>query len=148
VPFNVELKLGGTRLYNVFGAGADGFCSRADRADCATATRLYLAYGLGGKLTSGKRAWFDLDLSAATYFPVQDPIGPAWSRPTLVPRARVAFNLVFLGHIAPFVGAGLNLQIPLSERSVSAVPQDLDQCSDGTCGLAWPSGFAGVAVEF
>jgi hypothetical protein len=60
----------------------------------------------------------------------------------------VAFNLVFLGHIAPFVGAGLNLQIPLSERSVSAVPQDLDQCSDGTCGLAWPSGFAGVAVEF
>ncbi|MFH1466913.1 MAG: caspase family protein [Pseudomonadota bacterium] len=148
IPYNAELKLGGERLYNVFGAGADGFCSDADRPDCATATRMYVAYGLGGELTSGKRAWFDLDLGAATYFPVRDPTGPAWSHPTLVPRARVAFNLLLFGHLAPYVGAGLNLQIPLSEGSVGAVPDDLDQCSGGTCSLAWPSGFAGVAVEF
>lgn len=146
LPYNAEVKLGGTRLYNVVAAGSDGFCGDPERADCALATRMYLQYGLGGKLGTGERAWFDLDVGAATYFGV-DADGPVFDRPTLVPRARVAFDLLLFGHVAPYVGAALNLQIPLTAGAVRAVPEDLDQCAGAPCAVAWPAGFAGVAVE-
>ena len=148
VPFNAELKLGGTRLYNVFGAGADGFCSEPDQPGCQQASKMYIHYGLGGKLTQGERAWFDLDVGAASYMPVTESIGPEWNRMTLVPRARISFELLLFGHIAPYVGAAFNVQVPLSELAVAAVPSDMDQCLDGTCSMFWPSGFAGIAVEF
>jgi hypothetical protein len=148
VPYNAELKLGGTRLYNVFGAGSDGFCSDPNRTDCAQATKMYLQYGLGGKLTQGERAWFDLDLGVASYMPVDEYIGPRWGQTTLVPRARVSFELLLFGHLAPYLGAAFNLQVPINELGISAVPEDLDQCLDGVCSMFWPSGFAGVALEF
>ena len=147
-PYNAELKLGGTRLYNVFGAGADGFCSDPTAVGCAQASKMYISYALGGKLTQGERAWFDLDVGVASYMPVQEYIGPRWDRTTLVPRARVSFELLLFGHLAPYLGAAFNLQVPINELGVSAVPTDMDQCLDGTCSMFWPSGFAGVAVEF
>jgi hypothetical protein len=148
VPYNAELKLGGTRLYNVFSAGTDGFCSDPDNDACDQASKMYIHYGLGGKLTQGERAWFDLDLGVASYMPVEELEGPRWDRTTLVPRARVSFELLLFGHLAPYVGAGFNLQVPISELAVSAVPTDMDQCLDGACTMFWPSGFAGVALEF
>jgi hypothetical protein len=148
VPYNAELKLGGTRLYNVFGGGSDGFCSDPANTGCEQASKMYIHYGLGGKLTQGERAWFDLDLGVATYFPVETYTGPVWSHGTLVPRARVSFELLLFGHLAPYIGAAFNLQVPLSDLAVSAVPEEMDQCLDGTCNLFWPTGFAGVAVEF
>jgi hypothetical protein len=148
VPYNGELKLGGTKLYNVFAVGSDGFCSDPDRLGCAQASKMYIHYGLGGKLTQGERAWFDLDLGVASYMPVAELVGPRWDRTTLVPRARVSFELLLFGHLAPYLGAAFNLQVPIGELAVSAVPTDMDQCLDGACTMFWPSGFAGVAVEF
>ena len=148
VPYNAELKLGGTRLHNVFAVGSDGFCSDPDNIGCAQASKMYIHYGLGGKLTQGERAWFDLDLGVASYMPVQELVGPRRDRTTLVPRARISFELLLFGHVAPYLGAAFNVQVPLSELAVAAVPADMDQCLDGTCSMFWPSGFAGVAVEF
>ena len=148
VPYNAELKLGGTRLYNVFAAGSDGFCADPDKAGCSQASKMYIHYGLGGKLTQGERAWFDLDLGVASYMPVQELVGPRWDRTTLVPRARISFELLLFGHLAPYIGAAFNVQVPLSELAVAAVPIDMNQCLEGPCSMFWPSGFAGVAVEF
>ncbi len=148
VPYNAEVKLGGTRLYNVFATGADGFCSDPTNTDCTQASKMYIHYGLGGKLTQGERAWFDLDLGVASYMPVEEYIGPRWDRTTLVPRARISFELLLFGHVAPYLGAAVNVQVPLTELAVAAVPTDMDQCRDGACTMFWPTGFAGVAVEF
>ena len=87
-------------------------------------------------------------MGVANYLPVQEYIGPRWDRTTLVPRARVSFEVLLFGHVAPYLGVAFNLQVPVSEFAVSAVPDDMDQCLDGTCSMFWPSGFAGVAVEF
>ncbi len=148
VPFNAELELGGTRLYNVFGVGSDGFCSDPERSECAQATKMYVHYGLGGKLTKGERAWFDADLGVASYVPVIEYAGPRWSGTTLAPRARIAFKLRLFGHLTPYLGAAANFQIPLSDGAVAAVPDELNQCTDGNCGLLWPTGYAGLAIDF
>jgi hypothetical protein len=60
----------------------------------------------------------------------------------------VSFELLLFGHLAPYLGAAFNLQVPINELGISAVPEDLDQCLDGVCSMFWPSGFAGVALEF
>ncbi len=148
VPFNAELELGGTRLYNVFGVGSDGFCSDRSKSHCEQATKMYVHYGLGGKLTKGERAWFDADLGVATYMPVLDGYGPRGNATTLVPRARMAFKLRLFGHLTPYLGAAANFQIPMSDQAVSAVPDSMNQCTDGTCGILWPSGYAGLALDF
>jgi hypothetical protein len=148
---NVELKLGGDYIYTVLGVGygthpvprPEGMSARSWDVDQA---HLYNSMGFGLHLP-WKKPWLDLDGLMSAYIPLGTTVvgddrvrGAFENPPTLVAHARATFGYQIAKQFAPFVGASMNLRLPLEYELLDIAPYDE---GDGEM-LAWPGFFGGI----
>jgi hypothetical protein len=147
---NAELKLGGDYIYTVLGVGygthpvprPEDMSARDWDVDQA---HLYNAMGFGVHLPF-KKPWLDLDTVMSAYIPLGttvvggDRVRGAFSNPpTFVAHARATFGYQLARQFAPFVGASMNVRLPLEYELLDIAPYD----GSGEM-LAWPGVFGGL----
>jgi hypothetical protein len=147
---NAELKLGGDYIYTVLGVGYG--THPVDRPEGMSARdwdveqpHLYNSMGFGLHLPF-KKPWLDLDALMSAYIPLGTTVvggdrirGAFENPPTVVAQTRATFGYQIAKQFAPFVGASMNVRLPLEYELIDIAPYD----GSGEM-LAWPGIFGGL----
>lgn len=147
---NAELKLGGDYVHTVLGFGYGTHkVPTPDDFDAGSwdvnGAHLYGSAGFGLHLPF-KKPWLDLDAVMASYIPIGTTVvgdgeidGPFENPPTGVVKTKVTFGYQIAKEFAPFVGASMNVRLPLDYPLLDIAPYE----TKGEV-LAWPGVFGGI----